>query len=971
MTGKSAALLATADDDPLTALIARFSLSPPSAALARAILSATSGPAGADEYTAACAVYIATATHSPKASLPLSTLLNPSSTQLRITHFFTTAKSLAASVPSTTPSDPARLVHLAHRAFMVTADVWRKLTDLFSRPRLLQHLPTQSASNQQLHRLAWLLFLVCKAHVSSPVDSTLTSLNGFHLMLTVLLEAGFVVPPEDSSSTPQQALCTATGALTTEIDRFRAILLSALPPVVTSMLPIFRLDGPTPDLAALCIQLDEEYTALLATVRHRLDADERVFIDAPHLLSDTPSPHTPDTPPPIPRKRRLSDAALRTPRTRLRLIRDRMPVTPTTRPPAGARPTGDALDALAAVACTAPPSPLAPMRAAQAVTPTTPVSVALEAVNWLRSTADARPEIRDPTGDPTAWANAPPDQLPASASLRRAVPEESEWADLVLRVRSLTNALAETCPAFVAVRKRQAVGVYFAVIDAILEREAKRLRACRARFDSSLVRNALFHKGVLALACECTSAAYGNKDMSVFWSAIETFGLSAFDVTKVVESFVQNLRDMPKSLSRHVLMCDQRLLESKVWEPDSQLVKILTLRAEMRAAEEHKKAEVESNNNSDDSEEGENKKQERKSPNGGQRWEAKEFALEVFYKKVLMVASNRAQELLMLLGFDSIAESVWACIKCAVWQQWRLLIGRHLDQIVLCCVYGVAKVRLLHPKFRTIISTYRTMRHVREPSFAHLIPNLFRDMSLHSFDDITASTQPESTGGDGAAMRGDIIRFYNQVFITALKPTILAFEKRENIPPAPTAGMSTPGSRPESASTTPDSTDRLKQTVMNSPMRVLHPQASPRQIGRVTVSAISPTDRAMVRLRQSPSRPSIAVMTPGTRTLYAFGESPVANLDIINQSIASSPRAPGESPVRLRNSSVHRPVPLNFEGRDSRFRSATIRRRYADVIGQTALSRAGGVRMVAGPDGSTELKIADVSATSKAGSEGK
>jgi hypothetical protein len=69
-----------------------------------------------------------------------------------------------------------------------------------------------------------------------------------------------------------------------------------------------------------------------------------------------------------------------------------------------------------------------------------------------------------------------------------------------------------------------------------------------------------------------------------------------------------------------------------------------------------------------------------------------------------------------------------------------LMRDRHIDQIIMCAIYGVCKVQQRTVTFRAIIEQYRR--------FAHATSSVFRDVLLVA---------------DGE--RADIIQFYNRVFI--------------------------------------------------------------------------------------------------------------------------------------------------------------------------------------------------------------
>lgn len=562
---------------------------------------------------------------------------------------------------------------------------------------------------------------------------------------------------------------------------------------------------------------------------------------------------------------------------------------------------------------------------------------------------------------------------------------------------------------------REACSLYFSALESVFERESTRLEKHPGRV-LTLLRSVAFHKSLLACALESTSAAYGNRRMQLIPIALHRFQLTPFDLSKCVETFVRSLPSLPAAVARHIAVCEHRLLEATVWLPASPLVVTLRSRnarpdsaslpppqavqlsgSQQKSAQgdsppragavvgasasapsdapaadavtsdvtKTTKADVATGTNPDQgasSSAASSPKQLSVAPSGEKqsavRKPVPEAALELFYLKFLAVASDRMQELLYLLGLDYIAEDVWSVIKFCSWDKWHLLVGRHVDQVIMCSVYGIAKVRQITLTFKDIIKQYRCLNHVSEPSFRDLEPGTFRDVSLSNGDpgrDLGAAPEP----------RGDIIKFYNQVFIHSTKAYLLSFAAADapatspgvpsgppgmSLSPSATAGAGHPGTpagtsngdgkgdsptpstgatnNPAGADAGVDTSprasfakhfgsgdapgspsrgdvDRVRLAVLRSPMRVKRRQLPTRRIGSVTVSPMSRHGRSLASMRQSPiRRPGsgpAGLMTPATRKLYAFGESPSRNLDNINRTLSHSGLDHRKSPIRFDN----------------------------------------------------------------------
>lgn len=64
-----------------------------------------------------------------------------------------------------------------------------------------------------------------------------------------------------------------------------------------------------------------------------------------------------------------------------------------------------------------------------------------------------------------------------------------------------------------------------------------------------------------------------------------------------------------------------------------------------------------------------------------------------FFDRVLYVASLRVHSLCTHLGVnDGTAEMIWSVLQVLLSQETDLLIGRHLDQLIMCTIYGMLRV---------------------------------------------------------------------------------------------------------------------------------------------------------------------------------------------------------------------------------------------------------------------------------------
>jgi len=123
-------------------------------------------------------------------------------------------------------------------------------------------------------------------------------------------------------------------------------------------------------------------------------------------------------------------------------------------------------------------------------------------------------------------------------------------------------------------------------------------------------------------------------------------------------------------------------------------------------------------------------------------------------RRVLIIASKRVIEFLPRLSVSTdspLAIRVWETFLHVLRHEIQLLRDRHVDQIILCIVYGVSKVLKYTPTltFVHILREYYVMRK--------------NDIGESGCDKIVRDVRMNHQGS------GDIIEFYNIVFIPVMK----------------------------------------------------------------------------------------------------------------------------------------------------------------------------------------------------------
>jgi hypothetical protein len=85
-------------------------------------------------------------------------------------------------------------------------------------------------------------------------------------------------------------------------------------------------------------------------------------------------------------------------------------------------------------------------------------------------------------------------------------------------------------------------------------------------------------------------------------------------------------------------------------------------------------------------------------------------------------------------------------------EEKNLMLDRHLDQIIMCSIYGACKASGLPIKFQDIMKHYRLLNNCPNTIEANSLSQIYRSIRI-----------------DSANNRSDLIEFYNRVYLKKLK----------------------------------------------------------------------------------------------------------------------------------------------------------------------------------------------------------
>ncbi|XP_029283432.1 retinoblastoma-like protein 2, partial [Cottoperca gobio] len=196
-------------------------------------------------------------------------------------------------------------------------------------------------------------------------------------------------------------------------------------------------------------------------------------------------------------------------------------------------------------------------------------------------------------------------------------------------------------------------------------------------------------------------------------------------------------------------------------------------------------------------------------------------SLSLFFRKVYHLASVRLRDLCVKLDISSdLRRKIWTCFEFSLVHCTQLMMDRHLDQLLMCAVYVMAKVTKEDKSFQNIMKCYRTQPQASSNVYRSVLISGRRNKHTHS----AAETSPDAAGdlsplpvrssstlpapqpgsapstptntsnktsspsvADGEEERGDLIHFYNNVYIKQMRPFALRYSAS-----SPSAGLETP-----------------------------------------------------------------------------------------------------------------------------------------------------------------------------------
>ena len=370
--------------------------------------------------------------------------------------------------------------------------------------------------------------------------------------------------------------------------------------------------------------------------------------------------------------------------------------------------------------------PGTPIRSAVAAV--TPMTQAMEMNNWLTSLTDTMETVRLSDTLLEYCSRCEPDAREEIETLimtiKVALEELCRVHDIGSEAVGAGAGLQSCNPKVSLILK-----LYLQLLELMLQSEGRKNSS--ANF-SAILHSVCFHRSLLASCFE--SVLFLHNICSVaFEEVLQSCQISGFDFWKIITTFCNVDPRMPIPLKTHFRVIEVRIITTLGWVTSSPVHEALRLIAEKARA-----TIAEDSGENEDSE----------SPRRAETQPELHVTYDLFFRRVLSFTAYRVLTITEDLALPGLLqEDIWAAMKFFLSEKTELLRDRHLDQLILCAIFGVCKARSHPLKFANLLQIYANLnpdealcvtRQVRLESSSGSIIDLYNSTMVPHIRDFTS-----------------------------------------------------------------------------------------------------------------------------------------------------------------------------------------------------------------------------------------
>lgn len=230
-------------------------------------------------------------------------------------------------------------------------------------------------------------------------------------------------------------------------------------------------------------------------------------------------------------------------------------------------------------------------------------------------------------------------------------------------------------------RFKYAEALYYRLLESIIKSELKTHR----RFDL-FIDDDIFNQTLIVLCLEIVLFAFSlHKELTTL---LDCFKLEPFHFYKLIEVAIRNNKDyFTNDIIKHLKAIEEQCLDSLAWTSGSVLwEKIKEHRGKLPTSQDVDLSSQLSQNGGSQG-----------SPNSQPNLNQSPRSLKLFFRKYYQLAHLRLKDLCKNLQFTTskdLLRMIWTLFEHAVIEHTNLMKDRHLDQVLMCCVYVLCKIRV-------------------------------------------------------------------------------------------------------------------------------------------------------------------------------------------------------------------------------------------------------------------------------------
>lgn len=229
-------------------------------------------------------------------------------------------------------------------------------------------------------------------------------------------------------------------------------------------------------------------------------------------------------------------------------------------------------------------------------------------------------------------------------------------------------------------RFKYAEALYYRLLESIIKSELK----THGRFDL-FIDDDIFNQALIVLCLEIVLFTFSlHKELTTL---LDCFKLEPFHFYKLIEVAIRNNKDyFTNDIIKHLKAIEEQCLDSLSWTTGSVL---------WEKIKEHK-GKLPTNMEVDLPTQASQNGNSQVSPNSQPNSQSPK-SLRLFFRKYYQLAHLRLKDLCKNLQFTNnldLLRMIWTLFEHAVIEHTSLMKDRHLDQILMCCVYVLCKIRV-------------------------------------------------------------------------------------------------------------------------------------------------------------------------------------------------------------------------------------------------------------------------------------